>query len=314
MRTPPGSQSVVDRIQATVVSGRWCRPPFRTLIYNNFDLTTTSILLMIFSSGSKQPDVVVKLCRDAGVVKREFENLCAIRDHDGDLAPAPLFFDAIDAFGVLGMKAVPGRPLSVWGARLARLPAVVDRLVAFHRSVQGSPMDLDRSLGYFREPFETIGRLGHDVSVERAVVGIGQSLAPLVQKAVLPRIPQHGDLCFNNILLDGSRISFVDWEDFGQVLLPGYDLFCLFLSFYVPGEPERLWRDDRLRQSLRSAVDAYFAAISIPKNLAGAMLAFSVVQQFVYGHRLGRSSAEALWQRVVSYVQHEDRFRQLLEE
>jgi hypothetical protein len=316
MKTPPGSRSVVDRIQATVVSGRWCRPPLRVLMYNNFDLTMGSILLMIFSAGDKHPTVVAKLCRDAGIAKQEFENLCAVRDLNGNLAPTPLFFDTVDGFGVMGMTAVPGKPLAEWNTRVAGLPSIVARLIAFHTSVRRGPMDLARSLRCFSEPFEAIGRLGHDASVERAVAAIGQSLAPSFQESVLPAIPQHGDLCFNNILVAGDRITVVDWEEFGRVFLPGYDLFCLLLSFYVPRDAsllQRLWVDDDLRQSLRSAVDEYFKAFGIPRKLVGAILGFSVMRQFLYAHRLGRSSAEALWQRVVGYVQHQDRFRQLLE-
>ncbi len=317
MKMLPASQSVVDQIQATIVSGGWCRPPLRVLMYNNFDLTMGSILLMIFSAGDMYPTVVAKLCRDAGIVKQEFENLCTVRDLNDGLAPTPLFFDAVGGFGVLGMTAAPGKPLAEWEARVAGLPAIVARLIAFHAKIRRAPMDRARSRRALSEPFEAIGRLGHDASVERAVAAIGESLAPSLQEGVLSEIPQHGDLCFNNILVAGDRITVVDWEELGRVFLPAYDLFCLLLGFYAPWDPpllRRLWGDDDLRQSLRSAVDAYFAAFGIPRKLTGAILGFSVMQQFLYAHRLGRSSAEIFWQRVVAYVQDHERFRQLLEE
>jgi hypothetical protein len=317
MKARPGSQSVVDRIQATVVSGGWCRPPLRVLMYNNFDWTISSILLMLFSAGDRYPSVVAKLCRDAGIAKQEFENLCVVRDLNANLAPAPLFLETVDGFGVLGMTAVPGKLLAQWEARVAGLPSIVTRLIAFHTNVRRGPMGRGRSVRTFSEPFEAIGRLGHDTRVERAVAAIGESLAPSFQESTLSEIPQHGDLGFSNILVARDRITVVDWEDFGRVVVPGYDLFCLLLSFYAPGDPvllQRFWGAPDLRQSLRGAVDAYFAAFGIPRKLTGAILGFSVMRQFLCAHQLGRSSAQMLWQRVVAYVQDRDRFRHLLEE
>ena len=74
----PLEPSMLDRIQARVAQGQWSRPPMRVLMYNNFDLTTGSVLLMIFPPGARVPDVVVKLCRDATVVQREYEHLQAV--------------------------------------------------------------------------------------------------------------------------------------------------------------------------------------------------------------------------------------------
>ncbi|HMO46584.1 MAG TPA: phosphotransferase [Rubrivivax sp.] len=47
----------------------------------------------------------------------------------------------------------------------------------------------------------------------------------------LPARPQHGDLVLNNLGLrpDGRLIVF-DWEDYGEVALPGLDLFTLEMS------------------------------------------------------------------------------------
>jgi thiamine kinase-like enzyme len=47
----------------------------------------------------------------------------------------------------------------------------------------------------------------------------------------LPQLPQHGDFCVDNLLVrpDG-RIVVIDWEEFGAVRLPAYDLLTLFAS------------------------------------------------------------------------------------
>lgn len=50
--------------------------------------------------------------------------------------------------------------------------------------------------------------------------------------STLALVPQHGDLVMNNLGLrpSGSLVVF-DWEDFGEVGLPGLDLFTLEYSF-----------------------------------------------------------------------------------
>ena len=49
-------------------------------------------------------------------------------------------------------------------------------------------------------------------------------------EARLPPVRQHGDFSANNLGIDGDRLVFFDWEDFGEVDLPGYDVAVLLLS------------------------------------------------------------------------------------
>ena len=46
----------------------------------------------------------------------------------------------------------------------------------------------------------------------------------------LGAIPQHGDFVANNIGMRGSRLVVYDWEDYGKVSLPGFDLCTLAMS------------------------------------------------------------------------------------
>lgn len=46
----------------------------------------------------------------------------------------------------------------------------------------------------------------------------------------LPHIPQHGDFTANNFGLVNSSLVIFDWEDFGRVHLPGFDIFILIAS------------------------------------------------------------------------------------
>jgi hypothetical protein len=46
----------------------------------------------------------------------------------------------------------------------------------------------------------------------------------------LPQVRQHGDFCLNNIGVDGRQLVVFDWEDFGRVTLPGFDVVVLAAS------------------------------------------------------------------------------------
>lgn len=48
--------------------------------------------------------------------------------------------------------------------------------------------------------------------------------------ARLPRIPQHGDLAANNVGLRDGGIVVFDWEDYGRVAFPGFDLAIFVAS------------------------------------------------------------------------------------
>jgi len=46
----------------------------------------------------------------------------------------------------------------------------------------------------------------------------------------LTPVRQHGDLAVNNIGVHKGKLIFFDWEDFGEIDLPGFDLSMLLLS------------------------------------------------------------------------------------
>ena len=48
----------------------------------------------------------------------------------------------------------------------------------------------------------------------------------------IPYVKQHGDLASNNVGVYKKDIYIFDWEDFGRVLLPGYDMFLFAFTYY----------------------------------------------------------------------------------
>lgn len=59
------------------------------------------------------------------------------------------------------------------------------------------------------------------------------------QLEALPRAAQHGDLVANNIGHVGARPVVFDWEDFGKVDLPGFDI-ALLLGSLLSHDPEKI--------------------------------------------------------------------------
>lgn len=59
--------------------------------------------------------------------------------------------------------------------------------------------------------------------VERAVYDLSRS-------PTCPSIPQHGDFCLNNLIVDTNHITVIDFEDFSITNMPMYDHFTLALS------------------------------------------------------------------------------------
>ena len=55
--------------------------------------------------------------------------------------------------------------------------------------------------------------------------------------AALGEAPQHGDFTLNNVGLGRDGLVVFDWEDFGKVALPGFDLCTLLVSALHPDSP-----------------------------------------------------------------------------
>tara|TARA_R110000823_G_scaffold24467_6_gene72734 strand:- start:2500 stop:3417 length:918 start_codon:yes stop_codon:yes gene_type:complete len=49
-------------------------------------------------------------------------------------------------------------------------------------------------------------------------------------------IPQHGDFCLNNLIIDSSHITVIDFEDYSITTMPMYDHFTLALSLPSLGD------------------------------------------------------------------------------
>ncbi len=70
-------------------------------------------------------------------------------------------------------------------------------------------------------------RIAPELRLENAVC---ERIAELLSS--LPAVKQHGDFTFNNLSKGGEGLIIFDWEDFGRVNYPGYDLATLIFSSF----------------------------------------------------------------------------------
>ena len=63
----------------------------------------------------------------------------------------------------------------------------------------------------------------------------------------LPHIKQHGDFTLNNMGLEGDRLIIFDWEDFGKITIPGFDIFCLTVDLLTGFDKTRIERISKMK-------------------------------------------------------------------
>jgi len=72
--------------------------------------------------------------------------------------------------------------------------------------------------------------------------------------ARLPPAPQHGDFVANNLATRRRRLVVFDWEDFGKVWWPGFDLCTLVMTSLDPGVLAEVRATARPEESLARRV------------------------------------------------------------
>ena len=311
--------SLIENIKARVVAQRWCRPPIRILMYNNFgpadvERTPSSALLFLFPEIDNRPEIVIKLNRDITALRLEYEALCTIEKFMKGLAPAPLFFESYGDWGILGMSSLYGKCLAAWDKRVKVLPIVVDRLLTCHLKLSG---EIQRPYQFLspQEVYAILKTVNGSPELLDQISDLWESVCIDLTKSALPCIAQHGDFCFPNILFYENNIFFLDWEDFGEITLPSYDVFCLLLNLYVPDgshQGNMFFQDRVLLRHARQSVGRYFQGIGIPKELTRKLFEFTLIQQFLCSYRKKRSSTGLFVQRLVEYLKDPDRFLALL--
>jgi Ser/Thr protein kinase RdoA (MazF antagonist) len=199
---------------------------------------------MWFHNSGRFPRVVVKFCNDPAQLKKEFENIRRAHECAPAVVPNPLHFGPQGHLWGLWMEGVPGSVLTTAKSYAPDvLHSLVDMVASLHAALRRGlqELDMDRYQHMVQEPLEAVAQFGPSVAVK---TGCSQLAAAISAQWLnsLPVIPQHGDLYSGNILSHRDRFYVVDWEGFGAIDLPFYDLLTLLYSLLRgTGETPATW-------------------------------------------------------------------------
>jgi hypothetical protein len=191
-------------------------PPFWARMSGN-------LVLMVYPQ--KPPFFVVKV-RVRKSLDREFLGLRAGHEAMPRHVPRPLGLTTRHAHEVLVIEGVPHQPLvrrhgRHWHPLFERDMGALLATGAqrFCASPTDSTLDPREALDEAATMIDWSGWQAYRDHVDPVI-------------ARLPRVLQHGDLALNNIAIAGDGLVFFDWEDWGQVALPGFDLAVALLSLH----------------------------------------------------------------------------------
>lgn len=283
-------------------SGKWS-----FLFNNNYHPHASNLNLLWFHDGDEFPRVVTKAFRDPQLPKREFENLQRVYSRASAWVPKPLHFGLQGQFWTLWMEGVPGMRFRT-GKHYApaMLRSVVEAVARMHGAVRngGRRSDLERYRRMVSEPLQTVGKFGASDSIRAGCAGLAaRCSAEWVDS--LPVIPQHGDLFFSNILSDRGKWRVVDWESFGTIDLPFYDLFTFLLSLLrAGGETPGRW-DPSLVKQAPVLVECYAQVLGLSPAAVPLLLPLTLANWFHLQRSDGRKEfTDLLYKTIEHYFEH----------
>lgn len=202
---------------------------WRALVHNNYHPNESGMNVFWFHGGAAYPSVVTKMWPQREPLLREFEALQHL--YPRVPVPHPFHFSELFGYWALWMAGVPGQRLDVAKNRAAALRRIGEIVIPFHRSTQESNGAVRRNRYEYAvaRPLDTVMRFGDSQTVREAALELLRE-AGAEWLNQLPVIKQHGDLWPANIVSDHNRIYIVDWEGYGVIDLPLYDLVTCSMS------------------------------------------------------------------------------------
>jgi aminoglycoside phosphotransferase (APT) family kinase protein len=212
-------------------SGSW-----RFWLYNNSHPHCSHLDVMWFHNGGEFPRLITKLDRKPEILAREFSNLERAYSYAPAFVPRPVSFGNVDGLWALWIEGLPGSPFHPDSSARSLRP-VVEMLIDIHSRVrtQSASGVADRYRTMVAEPLDSLAEFGASAVVRKGCAELRRRLGT-DWLAALPVIPQHGDFYPGNVIAHQGKMRVIDWESFGQVDLPAYDLFTFLISLIAPDE------------------------------------------------------------------------------
>ena len=297
---------MIDELKAVLLqsAAEWNVPAqnnWRFLFFNNYQPNYSTMTVLWFDEGGSFPRVVTKVFRDSTVPKQEWENLSFIQSRIPRVAPRPLRFGPAGKFWALWMEGLPGLPLSSQSTYSRQvLRSIVESVISMHAAVR-KPAGFesgDRHARLVTAPLQALADYGDSTVVRGGCARLAAAL-PAEALQSLSVVPQHGDLFDGNALIDHDRCRLLDWETYGILDLPFYDLVTLFYSMLRRrGDSPGAW-DSSLVTEIAPLTSHYAAALEIPRPLLRALVPLSLANWFHIHWRDGRKDFASRMYRTI---------------
>jgi hypothetical protein len=263
----------------------WNLPPGETwklMVYNNYQPNYSTVNLLWFEGANGFPCVVTKAFRGAQAPRREFASLQRIYAAAPAYVPRPLHLGELASFWALWMEGVPGFPLTGTDTHPhAVLKSLTDTVAGFHAAlaaVAGGESD-DRYQRTVLAPLEAIAAFQDDPSIRGHCARLRDRITT-DWLATLPVVPQHGDLYFNHMLRYRGQWRIIDWETFGVIDLPLYDIVTLLFSLLrTRNEMPDRWSAGMVRH-VPSLIRRYTAQIGLHETDVRLLLPLTLLNWF----------------------------------
>jgi len=281
--------------------GEW-----KCLFFNNYQPNYSTITLLWFHGGDAFPAVVTKLFRSPEIPQREFDSLVYAHSKVPAIVPRPLHVGREGNFWALWMEGVPGFPAKAEDMAPANLRSLVQSVVSLH-SVPlrfAAPDAAERYRRLVSQPLEAVSAFGSSPAVRQGCAGLRAAIVP-GDMAELRPIPQHGDLFAGNALLHEGRWRVIDWENYGAIDLPFFDLLTLLISLLRTGCDSAAQWPQRLVKELPAAMALYAESLSLPQAAVRTVLPLTLANWFYVQWCDGRKEfAERMYRTIEDYFRN----------
>jgi aminoglycoside phosphotransferase (APT) family kinase protein len=288
----------------------WDLPPrgdWKCLLHNNYHPAASTLNVLWFHGKDRFPRAVTKIGRQESTLVHEFESLRMVYPLAESYMPRPLCLEKRDELWMLWMAGVPGFRIPRRSSYPAPvLQSMVDMLASIHHGLArpAGESSADRHERMVARPLTALMEWGPSAEVRASCRTIeGASSAAWLQQ--LPVIPQHGDVFLDNVIRDRDRYYLVDWETFGAIDLPFYDLLTLMISILrASGEtPERL--NSNLVRQVPLMIEQYARRLGLAVSLVPKLLPLTMANWFYLHWLEGRQPImEAMYATIDRYFRH----------
>ncbi|WP_144821942.1 phosphotransferase [Marinobacter piscensis] len=201
-------------------------------------INTTRPIYLVFGHNQHQPLLIIRKVNGADEVKASQVDRY-MHQIAGDLVPTPLGVYKLNGETYDIQRGVGGYPwfqlkskVRTHKARVSIENRMWQSLYDFHAAVRRAQANSEVRVVPHIELQKSIA--AYESAGERSPQKL-RSIADRAFKELLYTptclsIPQHGDFCLNNLIIDKCHITVIDFEDFEITRMPLYDAFTLTLT------------------------------------------------------------------------------------